>query len=88
MANEIARFQCSDCDEHYFAEIVERGGRFEIGEKVPAPAKGVKVRNQPMLCGGCQGKGGGGDQLNEIMKRQRAGPYSQMGPGNDPFGLF
>lgn len=87
MADEIAKMTCSDCKASYYAKLVERGGRWEIGERVEKPAEGVEVRNQRMLCGDCQGKGGPGDQLENIMKRQRGG-FGQMGPGNDPFGLF
>ena len=83
----IARMECSDCKASYYAKLVERGGKWEIGERVEKPADGVEVRNQRMLCGDCKGKGGPGDQLEKIMRRQRGG-YGGMGPGNDPFGLF
>lgn len=79
----VAYFECSDCGTSYYAKIEEREGRFEIGKQVDAPPKGIKVRRQRMLCGGCQGKGGKGDQLNEILRRQR-----NIGAGTDPFGLF
>lgn len=75
---DVARFECSDCGASYHAKMVERGGRWEIGERVKAPPAGTKVRHQRMLCGDCQGKGGPGDQLNEILRRQR---------GGNPFGL-
>jgi hypothetical protein len=82
MKNEIAKMVCSDCGASYYAQVVERGGRWEIGGRVEAPADPSKCRNQRMLCGDCQGKGGKGDQLNEILRRQRGGG------GSDPFGLF
>ena len=69
--DDIARFECSDCGTSYYAEIEERHGRFDIGKRVKAPPKGIKVRRQRMLCGDCRGKGGGGDQLNEILRLQR-----------------
>lgn len=78
-ANEIAQMVCSDCGGGYFAEIVERGGRFSIGPMVDAPADPSKCRKQRMLCSSCRGKGGPGDQLQNMMDRQR---------GGDPFGLF
>ena len=68
---DVARFECSDCGLSYHARIVERSGGYEIGEKLPAPPAGVQVRKQRMLCGDCQGKGGKGDQLNEILRSQR-----------------
>ncbi len=79
--DDVARFECSDCGAYYYAHFAQHAGQFfRIGEKVEAPPAGITVRNQRMLCGDCQGKGGKGDQLNEILKRQRG--------GNDPFGLF
>ncbi len=80
MKNEIAKMVCSDCGASYYAEIVGRDGRYEIGDKVAPPAKGTRVRNQRILCGNCKGLGGPGDQLEEILRRQRG--------GGDPFGLF
>lgn len=67
----VALFECSDCGHSYYAKIRERSGRFEIGEWVDDPPAGIKVRKQRMLCGNCQGKGGKGDRLNEILKSQR-----------------
>lgn len=79
---DVARFECSDCGISYHARIVKQNDRYEIGEKVPAPPAGVQIRNQRMLCGDCQGKGGKGDQLNDLLRLQRGGH------GRDPFGLF
>lgn len=69
--DNIRFFRCSDCNHVYYAEIVERNGRFEIGREVDAPPYGIKVREQRMLCGNCQGKGGKGDRLNDLINRQR-----------------
>lgn len=79
---DVARFECSDCEHHYYARIVERNGGFEIGSKVEPPPIGINVRRQRMLCGDCQGKGGKGDLLNDILRRQKGLQES------DPFGLF
>jgi hypothetical protein len=68
--DDVARFECSDCGDSYYAEIKGYGGRSWIGEKVAEPPEGITVRKQRMLCGGCQGKGGKGDQLNDLMKSQ------------------
>lgn len=71
MANEIAKMVCSDCGASYYAEIIERGGRYEIGARVEAPADPSTCRKQRMLCGDCQGKGGPGDQLEKLLRSQR-----------------
>ena len=76
---DVARFECSDCRASYYARIVERNGRPMIGEKVPAPPAAVQVRRQRMLCGDCRGMGGPGDNLQNLLDRQR---------GGDPFGLL
>ena len=68
---DVARFECSDCGSHYYARIQERGGRFEIGQKVEEPPAHITVRRQRMLCGDCRGKGGAGDQLQNIIEEQR-----------------
>lgn len=79
---DIAKMVCSDCKASYYAQIVEQDGRYLIGEKVEAPKDPSKCRTQRMLCGDCQGKGGSGDQLNDILRRQRGG----IGMGD--FGRF
>lgn len=70
--DDVAHFVCSDCESDYYARVVTDGGLSEIGEKVDPPPEGVKVRRQRMLCGRCQGKGGMGDLLNDLLKGQRA----------------
>lgn len=71
--DDVARFECSDCGLEYYAKIRGLGGGQEaIGEKVKAPLAGIKVRQQRMLCGGCQGRGGMGDLLNDLLKGQKA----------------
>lgn len=69
---DVSRFECSDCGEHYYAKIVNRGSGYEIGGRMKAPPSKIKVRRQRMLCGGCQGKGGKGDLLNDLIRGQRA----------------
>lgn len=65
-------FECSDCLDGYYAKVRQRGDRFEIGERLDEdPPDGIKILKQRMLCGDCQGKGGKGDQLNNILKSQR-----------------
>ena len=69
---EVARMVCSDCGANYFAEIVQCGGRWEIGQRVDAPPNPDSCRRQKMLCGDCRGKGGPGDQLQNLMRQQRS----------------
>ena len=72
MAEELlAKMECSDCKASYYAKLVERNGRWEIGERIAAPPEGTEVRHQRMLCGDCQGKGGPGDELERILRQQR-----------------
>jgi hypothetical protein len=63
---------CSDCGSSYFAEIVESGGSYSIGDKVPEPPEGTPCRTQRMVCGDCRGKGGAGSQLQKMIEQQRA----------------
>lgn len=70
MSNEVAKFECSDCKATYHAEIVEIGGRFEIGQRVQ-PEEGKTYRYQRMQCGDCKGKGGPGDMLQKLLRQQR-----------------
>lgn len=70
MTNEVAKFVCGDCKASYYAEIIERNGGFEIGQRV-TPEDGKTYRTQRMLCGDCRGKGGPGDQLQKMIEDQR-----------------
>lgn len=67
----IAKVECSDCGASYYAKLVENDGRWSLGEKVKPPEDPSKCRLQRMLCGDCQGRGGPGDMLNNLLRQQR-----------------
>ena len=71
MKTEIAQVTCSDCNQTYFATLVEDGGRWTLGKRVPKPKNTSKCRKRRMLCGDCQGRGGAGDRLQQLMAQQR-----------------
>src|SRR3990167_3219660 len=53
MKTEIAQVTCSDCNQTYFATLVEDGGRWTLGKRVPKPKNTSKCRKRRMLCGDC-----------------------------------
>ena len=71
----IAKMQCSSCEASYFAELVEVGGRWDIGPKIDPPKETKGIRVQRMQCGDCRAKNGD-DPLTRLMRQQR-----------DPYGL-
>jgi len=78
--DNVRFFECSDCLTGYYAKIRQRGDRLEIGEQLDEdPPEGVKILRQRMLCSACKGKGGKGDQLNEILESQKRVMNDLMG---------